>query len=99
MQHPEEKDMFETLGKVFTFLGEREKNYKIKKAERELKREKQENGANPAILVPVIAGGIALLAGGAFVAYKIIQAKRDQALSEAEDADNPEEDFLEDENA
>ncbi|MBQ6541388.1 MAG: hypothetical protein IK150_03020 [Lachnospiraceae bacterium] len=92
--------MLETLGKIFTFLGEREKNYKIKKAERELKRERQENGSNPAVLVPVIAGGVLLLAGGAFVAYKILQAKRDQALSEEEaDADNPESDFLEDENA
>ncbi len=100
MRYPEEKDMLETLGKIFTFLGEREKNYKIKKAERELKRERQENGSNPAVLVPVIAGGVLLLAGGAFVAYKILQAKRDQALSEEEaDADNPESDFLEDENA
>ena len=50
--------------------------------------------------MPVIAGGVLLLAGGAFVAYKILQAKRDQALSEEEaDADNPESDFLEDENA
>ena len=84
--------MLETLGKIFTFLGERERNYKIKKAERELKREKQENASSPAVLVPVIAGG-------AFAAYKILSAKRDQALFEEEDADGPEEDFLEDENA
>ena len=41
MRYPEEKDMLETLGKIFTFLGEREKNYKIKKAERELKKERK----------------------------------------------------------
>lgn len=91
--------MLETLGKIFTFLGEREKNYKIKKAERELKREKKEERSNPAVLVPVIAGGMLLLAGGAFAAYKILSAKRDRALEEDEDADNPENDFLEDENA
>jgi hypothetical protein len=46
-----------------------------------------------------VAGGIVLLAGGAFAAYKILSAKRDQALAENEDADSAEEDFLEDENA
>ena len=91
--------MLETLGKIFTFLGEREKNYKIKKAERELKKERKENGPNPAILVPAIAGGLLLLAGGAFAAYKILSAKRDEALYVDEDADTPENDFLEDENA
>ena len=90
--------MLETLGKIFTFLGEREKNYKIKKAERELKAERKEERSNPAILVPVIAGGILLLAGGAFAVYKILSAKRDQALFEEEDAKEPETDYLEDEN-
>ena len=89
--------MLETLGKIFTFLGEREKNYKLKKAEREIKRERQENRSNPAVLVPVVAGGILLLAGGAFAAYKILSAKRDQALLDSEEAEAPEEDFLEDE--
>ena len=89
--------MFETLGKIFSFLGEREKNYKLKMAEKELKAERKENRSNPAILVPVIAGGILLLAGGAFVAYKILSAKRDQALFEEEDQE-PDNDFLEDEN-
>ena len=83
-----------------TFLGEREKNYKLKKAEKEIRRERQENASNPAVLVPVIAGGVLLLAGGAFAAYKILAAKRDKALEEKkEDADAPENDFLEDENA
>ena len=91
--------MFETLGKIFSFLGNCENNYKTKKAERELKKEKKENRSNPAVLVPVVAGGVLLLAGGAFAAYKILSAKRDQALLEDEDADNPENDFLEDENA
>ena len=82
-----------------TFLGEREKNYKLKKAEKEIRRERQENASNPAVLVPVIAGGVLLLAGGAFAAYKILTLKRDKALEEKEDADAPEADFLEDENA
>jgi hypothetical protein len=91
--------MLETLGRIFTFLGEREKNYKLKKAEREIRKERQESRSNPAVWVPVVAGGIVLLAGGAFAAYKILSAKRDQALAENEDADSAEEDFLEDENA
>ena len=89
--------MFEALGKIFSFLGEREKNYKLKMAEKELKAERKENRSNPAILVPVIAGGVLLLAGGAFAAYKILSAKRDQALFEEEDQE-PDTDFLEDEN-
>ena len=89
--------MFEALGKIFSFLGEREKNYKLKMAEKELKAERKENRSNPAILVPVIAGGVLLLAGGAFAAYKILSAKRDQALFEEEDQE-PDTYFLEDEN-
>lgn len=77
--------MLETFGRFLVFLGQEKKQAK--------KNDKKH--VNPAVLVPAIVGGTLVLAGTAFLVYKLVEKKREQAIAEAQ---TPEDEFFEDEN-